>query len=87
MVISSDYNLIPYPDHHYQVLPYVQDNLIAHQEGGPESNGLHKLLQRPHPAIKPDAIHIDFRSKSYDATHSLQYSDADQIGLLVDVYA
>ena len=39
MIISSNYNLIPYPDHHYQVLPYIQDNqdnMVANQERGQE---------------------------------------------------
>ena len=87
MVVSSDYNLIPYPEHNYQVLPYGQDNLVTHQECGSESNEPHKLLRRSHSVIKLDTIPLEFRSNIYDATHCLQYSDADQIGLLVDVYA
>ena len=59
MVVSPNYNLIPYPDHNYQVLPYIHDNMVTHQD----------------------------RGNIYDATHRLQYSDADQVGLLVDIYA
>lgn len=87
MVVSSNYNLIPYPDHNYQVLPYVQDNMVAHQDRGQESIEQHKIFRWPHSVIKTDAIDFDFRSNSYDAKHCLQYSDADQVGLLVDVYA
>ena len=87
MDVSSNYNLIPYPDHNYQVLPYVQDNLVAHQDRGQESIEPHKLLRRPHSVIKADTIHFDLHGNSYDATHGLHYSDADQVGLLVDVYA
>jgi hypothetical protein len=87
MDVSSNYNLIPYPDHNYQVLPYVQDNFVAHQDPRQESLEPHKLLRRPHSVIKADTIHFDFRGNSYDALRCLQYSDADQVGLLVDVYA
>lgn len=87
MDVSSNYNLIPYPDHNYQILPCVQDNLGAHQDRGQESIEPNKLLQRDHSVIKTDSIHFDFRSNRYDATHGLQYSDGDQVGLLVDVYA
>jgi hypothetical protein len=87
MVVSSNYNLIPYPDPNYQVLPYVQDNMVAHQDRRQESVEPHKLLRRPHPVIKAAAIDFDFRGNSYDAKHCLQYSDADQVGRLVDLYA
>jgi len=87
MVVSSNYNLIPYPDHNYQVLPYVHDNMVAHQDRRQESVEPHKLLRRPHPVIKAAAIDFDFRGNSYDAKHCLQYSDADQVGRLVDLYA
>ena len=87
MDVSSNYNLIPYPDHNYQVLPYVRDNLVAHQDRGQESMEPHKLLRRQQPVIKADTIHFDFRGNRYDATHGLQYFDADQVGLLVDIYA
>ena len=87
MDVSSNYNLIPYPDHNYQVLPYVQDKMDAHQDRGQESIQQHNLFRRPHPVIKAAAIDFDFRGNSYDAKQCLQYSDADQVGLLVDFYA
>ena len=87
MVVSSNYNLIPYPNHDYQILPYVHDNMVALQDHGQESIERHILFRWPHSDIKSDAIDFDFRGNSYDARHCLQYSDADQIGLLVDVYA
>jgi hypothetical protein len=87
MDVSSNYNLIPYPEHNYQVLPYVPDNMVAHQDRGQESIEQHNLVRRPHPVIKADAIDFDFRGNSYDAKQCFQYSDADQVGLLVDLYA
>jgi hypothetical protein len=90
MVISSNYNLIPYPDHHYQVLPYIQDNqdnIVANQERGQRTIERHNLIQRPHSDIKAHAIHFDFSGYNNHAKQSLQYSDADQLGLLVDIYA
>ena len=87
MDVSSNYNLIPYRDHNYQVLPYVQDNTVAHQDRGEESIEQHKLIKRPHAVIKADAIDFDLRGTSYDAKHCLQYSDADQVGHLVDLHA
>jgi hypothetical protein len=87
MIVSTNYNLIPYPDHNYQVLPYAQDNLVAHQDHGKESIEPHKLLRRSHSVIKSDSIDFDFRGNSYDATYRLQYANADQVGHLVDVYA
>jgi hypothetical protein len=29
MVVSSNYNLIPYPDHHYPIQPYISENALA----------------------------------------------------------
>lgn len=87
MVVSTNYNLIPYPNHNYQVLPYVQENRLVPREHGQVSIERHKLLGWPHSDIKTGDIHFEFRSNGYDAKHCLQYSDADQIGLLVDVYA
>jgi hypothetical protein len=87
MDVSTNYNLIPYPDHNYQVLPYVQDNEIAHQDAGQGSNEPHKLIRRTPSANKAEPIHFDFHGNNYDVTRCLQYSDADQVGHLVDVYA
>ena len=87
MVVSSNYNLIPYPNHNYQVLPYVHDNMVAQQDHGQESIEQHILLRWPHSDIKTDGIDFGFHGTSYDARHCLRYSDADQIGVLIDVYA
>ena len=87
MVISENYNLIPYPDHNYQVLAYVHDNLVAHPDRKQEFIEPHKLLRRPPPVTKAGITHFDLRGNSYDATYCLRYSDADQVGHLVDVYA
>ena len=87
MDISTNYNLIPYPGHNYQVLPYVQDNGVAHQGHGQESVEPHKLIRRSSSLTKTEPIPFDFRGNSYDVTRCLQYSDADQVGHLVDVYA
>ena len=87
MAVSTNFNLIPYPDHNYQVLPYVQDRGVAHQDRGQESVEPHKLIRRPPLLPKSDPFHFDFRGKNYDVTRRLRYSDADQIGHLVDVYA
>ena len=87
MAISANYNLIPYPDHNYQVLPYVHDNLVVGQHRRQASIEPHKLLRRPPPVTKAETIQFDLRGNSYDATYCLRYSDADQVGHLVDVYA
>ena len=87
MVVTTNYNLIPYPDHNYKVLPYVHDNLVEHQDHRQGSIEPHKLLRRPPPVTKAGTIHFDLHGSSYDATYCLRYSDADQVGHLVDVYA
>ena len=87
MVVSSNYELIPYPDHHYQVLSYNQDNMVANQDRGQGSIERHNLIRRPHSDIKAHAVQFDFSGYSYHATHGLKYSAADQVGLLVDIYA
>jgi len=87
MVVSANYDLIPYPNHNYQVLPYVHDNMVERHDHGQESVKRHIQFRWPHSDIKSDAIDFDFRINSYNAGQCLQYSDADQIGLLVDVYA
>lgn len=87
MVVSSNYNLIPYPNHNYHVLTYDQDNVVAHQHRDKEFLEPYKLLRRSQAVIEPDTIHFDSCGNSYDATYCLQYSAADQVGRMVDVYA
>ena len=87
MDVSSNYNLIPYPDHNYQIEPYVQENSVANHDPGQESIERHNRFQRPHSDIKVDTIHFDVPGDRYDASRCFQYSDADRVGVLVDIYA
>lgn len=87
MVVSSNYNLIPYPDHHYPVLPYISENAVANQDAGQESIERHNRFRPPHSNIKAGAIHFDVPGDRYDVSRCLQYSDADRVGVLVDIYA
>ena len=87
MVVSANYDLIPYPNHNYQVLTYVHGNMVERHDHGQESVERHIHFRRPHSDITSDAIDFDFCSNRYNAGQCLQYSDADQIGLLVDLYA
>ena len=87
MDVSTNYNLIPYPDHNYQVLPYVQDNEVAQHDREQEFIAPHKPTRRSPSAIKATPLHFDFRGNNYEVSRCLQYSEADRIGHLVDVYA
>ena len=87
MAVSTNYNLIPYPDHNYQVLPYLQDKGVAHHDRGQESVGPHQPTQRSTSLIKADPVHFEFRGNYYNVTRCLEYSDADQVGHRIDVYA
>jgi hypothetical protein len=87
MVIAPDNNLIPYPGHHYQVQPYIQDNRIANQEHEQRATGGRKLLRRPQTEIRTPASHLDRHANLYDFKLFLQYPASDPIGLMVDVYA
>jgi hypothetical protein len=87
MVIAPNNNLIPYPGHHYQVQPYVQNKPIANQgrEQGP--GGRQKLFRWPHSEIRVQASHFDRPGNIYDFKLFLQYPAFDQVGLMVDIYA
>jgi hypothetical protein len=87
MVISSNCNLIPYPDHHYPIEPYVPQNALVNQHSGQESIQRHHRFGQPRLTIKTGAIHFDMPHKRYDDSRCLQYSDADQVGRLLDIYA
>ena len=83
MVITPDNNLIPYPDHHYQVQPYIHDNPIANQE----AIGGQKPYRRHHSQIRAHAGHFDPHGNLYDFKLFLQYPAFDRVGLVVDIYA
>ena len=87
MVISSNYNLIPYPDHHYPIQPYIRKNALANQHSGQGSIIRHNRFRQPCSTIKTGTIHFDMPHNRYDVSQCLQYSDADQVGRLLDIYA
>ena len=87
MVVSSNYNLIPYPDHHYPIQPYLSENALANQHSGQESIERHGRFRRPHSNFNAGTIHIDIANNRYDISLCLQYSDVDQVGRLIDIYA
>ena len=87
MVISSNYNLIPYPDHHYPIQSYIPENKLAIQHSGQESITRYNQVRQPRSTIKTNAIHFDMPHNRYDVSQCLQYSDTDQVGHLLDIYA
>jgi hypothetical protein len=87
MVVSSNYNLIPYPEHHYPIQPYISENALANQHRGQESIERHDRLQQPRADIKAGAVHFDMPDNRYDFSRCLHSSDADQVGRLLDIYA
>ena len=87
MVVSSNYNLIPYPDHHYLIQPYLSENALANQHSGQESIERHDRFRQLHSKLKAGTIHIDIPNNRYDISLCLQYSDVDQVGRLIDIYA
>ena len=87
MVVSSSYNLIPYPDHHYPIQLYIPENALANQNPGQESIERHSRFRQPHSTIQAGAIHFDTPHNRYDASRCLQYSEVDQVGRLIDIYA
>jgi hypothetical protein len=87
MVVSSNYNLIPYPDYHYPIQPYISENALANQHPGPESIERHDRFQQPRADITAGVIHFNMPDNRYDFSRCLLYSDADHVGRLVDIYA
>jgi hypothetical protein len=87
MVVSSNYNLIPYPEHHYPIQPYISENALANQHPGQESIERHGRFQQPRADIKTGAIHFDMPDNRYDSSQCLHYSEGDQVGRLLDIYA
>ena len=87
MVVSSNYNLIPNPDQHYPIQPYTSENALANHHTGQESIERHDRFQQARTYIKVEAIHIDMPDGRYDSSRCLCYSDDDQVGRLLDIYA
>ncbi len=87
MVVSSNYNLIPCPAHHYPIQPYISENAAAYPDPGQESIERHNRFRQPHSDITAGAVHFNIPGSRYDVSRCLQYSDADQVGRLVDIYA
>ena len=87
MVVSSNYNLIPYPDHHYPIQPYISENALASQHAGQESIGRHDRFEQPRTYIKAGASHFDTPDNRYDFSRCQHHADADQVGRLLDIYA
>jgi hypothetical protein len=87
MVVSSNYNLIPYPDQHYPIQPYISKNTLVKQHPGQESIERLDGFQQPRADIKAGAIHFDMPDNGYDFSRRLHYSDGDQVGRIVDIYA
>jgi len=87
MVVSSNYNLIPYPDHHYPIQPFISENALANQDPGQESIERHNRFRQPHSNIKAAPSHFDMPDSRYDFSQGLQYTDADHLGRLLDIYA
>jgi hypothetical protein len=87
MVVSSNYNLIPYPEHHYPIQPYTPEKALANQHPGQESIERHNRLRQPRPDIKVSAVHFDIPDNRYDSSQCLYYSDADRVGRQLDIYA
>ena len=85
MDVSSNYNLIPYPDHDYQLKPYVRENLVPGQNFGQEPIAGHNRFRQPHSNMH--AIHFEAQYHVYGVGQSLEYPTIDQVGRLIDIYA
>ena len=87
MLISSEYNLIPYSGHDYQVQPYTPEGPIANQQRqqGPVDGPA--LLKQSHSKINAPTHRFDRACNLYDFKLFLQYPAFDQIGRIVDIYA
>ncbi len=85
MDITPNYNLIPYPDHDYQLKPYVPENPVLNQNVRQETIAGDSRFRHPRPDIH--TIHIDVSNHTYGAEQSYVYSNIDQVGHLIDIYA
>ena len=84
MNISTNYNLIPYPDHDYQLKPYVPENPVRRQDFGQEPIEAQNRFRQARPNIH--TIHLEV-SNQYDAGQRLTFPNIDQVGHLIDIYA
>lgn len=87
MVISINYNLIPYPGHHYPVPASISKNAMSHPDAGQKSIGIRSRFQRPHSEKMAGSIHFSVPANRYDGSRRLQSSDAELLGRLIDIYA
>ena len=87
MVVSSNYEVIPYRDHHYPIQPYISENALVNQHPAQDSIERHSRFRLPHADIKADAVHFNMPGDRYDVSRCLLYSDADQVGRLLNIYA
>lgn len=85
MDITPNYNLIPYPDHDYQLKPYVSQNPVLNQNVRQETIAGDRRFQYPRPNIH--TIHIDVSNHTYGAEQGYVYFNIDQVGHLIDIYA
>lgn len=85
MDITSNYNLIPYPDHDYQLKPYVPENPVRRQNFGQESIAEQSQFRQPRPNI--NTIHLQVSNHTYSVGQRLAYPIIDQVGHLLDIYA
>jgi hypothetical protein len=87
MDVSTNYNLIPYPDHNFQIQPFFRRKAVANPDVGQASVERHNRFQWPHPDINPHSVRFDGLRSIYGLNQGLQYPDAGQVGVLVDIYA
>jgi len=87
MVVSLNYNLVPCSVNHYPIQPYVSEKTEAYPDPVKQSIERRYGFRQPHSEIKTGAIHFRISGSRYDHSQCLQFSDADQVGRLVDIYA
>ena len=85
MEITPNYNLIPYPDHDYQLKPSVPENPIRRQNFAQEPIDGHNRFRQPRPHNY--TIHLEVSNHAYGVGQSLAYPKIDPIGHLIDIYA
>jgi hypothetical protein len=89
MVVSLNYSLIPSPAAHYPIQPYVSENPVEGSDSRQKPIERHSRLRQPHAGIMTGGFHYNDNGprSRYDNRLRLQFSDADQVGRLVDIYA
>ena len=85
MNITPNYDLIPYPDHDYQLKPYVRQKLVAKQNCGQEPITGHGRYRQPDSNIY--TIHIEVQNHTYGVGQKPAYLHIHQVGRLIDIYA